>query len=137
MNTWRKSYSRTIEVGSEIIWSVLADVETWSKWNPGVIDVQMDGDFKTGNNFLMTLPGGEIIKSYLTVVIANKQFTDKTLVGFTTVIVEHSVEKITEDRTLVTYLAHVEGPDAQTVGEAVTGDFLDVLEGLETYVLSK
>lgn len=134
MTTWNTSYSRDIDATPHAIWTVLSDTATWTAWNDGVTSIQIEGPFASGTHFAMALPDGEIINSQLTSVVPEQHFVDETRLGEIVVRVTHRIEAISERLCRVTYAVEVQGPDAQAVGEAVSGDFPAVLEKLEVYV---
>ena len=137
MTTWNTSYSRDIDAPSHAIWAVLADTSTWTAWNDGVKSIQIEGPFASGTHFAMALPDGEIINSQLTSVVPGQHFVDETRLGDIVVRVTHRIEAVSGRLSRVTYAVDVQGPDAQAVGEAVSGDFPAVLEKLEVYVAQR
>jgi len=134
MNTWHTAYTRDIDAAPDAIWAVLADTSAWHLWNDGVKSIRLDGAFVTGGRFAMEMPDGDVLESTLTSVVPGRHFIDETRLGDIVVRVEHRIEALSAGSSRVTYAVDVDGPDAQAVGEAVSGDFPAVLEKLAAYV---
>ena len=135
MNTWHTAYTRDIGATPDAVWAVLADTAAWHLWNDGVKSIRLDGEFATGGRFAMEMPDGDVLESTLTSVVPGQQFVDETRLGDIVVRVAHRIDAVSAGSSRVTYAVDVDGPDAQAVGEAVSGDFPAVLEKLEAYVL--
>jgi hypothetical protein len=76
---WTKSYSKTVkglDVGQA--WKVWTDVNEWHTWQNDIAFAKLEGDFTTGNSFLLKPKGGPKVKIELIQVEANKVFTDLT-----------------------------------------------------------
>ena len=65
-------------ISKEQIYSFWADVKNWSKWNDEIASATLDGEFKEGNFFTLTLKNGQKVKIELLEVKKNKSFTDLT-----------------------------------------------------------
>jgi len=137
MTTWHTAYTRDIGAAPDAIWAVLADTSAWHLWNDGVESIRLDGAFATGSRFAMEMPDGDVLESTLTSVVPGQQFVDETRLGEIVVRVAHRIEAVSAGTSRVTYAVDVDGPDAQAVGEAVSGDFPAVLAQLEAYVLQR
>jgi len=131
------SHEESIETSASParVWSILADVPRWPRWNAGIDTIELHGPFATGTSFSMRLPGEDIpLRSVLLDVAAHERFVDETLVGDVRVVVSHEIVPMDINRTMIVYRTEVTGPDAADVGAAVTADFPDVLRELKRVV---
>ncbi|HTQ31715.1 MAG TPA: hypothetical protein VMI53_10950 [Opitutaceae bacterium] len=112
------------------IWALFRDVSGWKKWNAGIEQIEINGPFTTGTEFLMTPPGQETLMTRLIEVRENEGFVDETWVGELVVRVAHRIKRIDRQRTRVTYAVEASGPGCDEVGPAVSADFPDVLKAL-------
>ncbi|MFW0698265.1 SRPBCC family protein [Pantoea sp. R13S299] len=131
---WNKSYEHPISAKPDKIWQALKDTSSWKHWNPGVKSIALEGAFQAGTWFSMELPDGEMIRSKLIDVAAEKHFTDETLIGETLVKVEHRIEPSDQGQCQLVYAISTQGPDAQALGEGISADFPDVMAGLANYL---
>lgn len=130
--TWSRTFSATTTASPDTVWALWEDVALWPQWNEGIVAVVLDGPFATGTRFRMTVPGDETFTSTLRDVVPGQGFTDETVVGDVTVVVDHRVRPSNDGtrHAIVSYGATVTGPGAKDIGEMVTGDFGDVLAAL-------
>ena len=76
---WKRTYSViTKEVTKEQLWKLFADVNNWHTWDTGIEYAKMEGDFKTGNSFLLKPKGGPELNIKLLEVVEHKRFLDVT-----------------------------------------------------------
>ena len=127
---WHCEHSVETSASPEAIWQLFRDVGGWKAWNSGIEEISIAGPFVEGTQFLMKPPGQDAFTSQLICVLENERFDDETVVGDVRVVVEHRIQALAPGRTRITYAASVEGPDAEEIGAAVTGDFPDVLAAL-------
>ena len=120
-----------VEAPATAVWARFADVAGWKRWNAGVADCMLHGAFADGGEFDMRLPDGSEFRSRLFDVVEGRCFADETQVGEHRVRVWHRIDALDGARCRVAYQTEVEGPDAAGVGDAVTGDFGDVLAALK------
>lgn len=132
--TWKAAFERIVSADVDVIWAALSNVETWKAWNSGVSDVQIDGPFRAGSSFRMTLPDGPTLESKLVEVEAPRLFTDETWLDGTVVRVVHQVEAIRPGQSRVTFHVQAEGDNAEHFGPMASADFPDVLAGLGCFV---
>jgi len=128
---WLHESRIEVDAPAAAVWSRFADVAGWKRWNAGVADCVLHGAFADGASFGMRLPDGSEFASRLFDVVEGRCFADETQVGEHCVRVWHRIDPIDGARCRVAYQAEVEGPDAAGVGDAVTGDFGDVLAALK------
>lgn len=128
---WTHEESIEIDATPARIWSVLADVPGWKRWNAGIERIELHGPFITGTTFTMQPPGTDAFVSTLIAVEEQGGFTDETVIDETRVIVEHRIDALTPRTARVTYATRITGPEADVIGPEVTADFGDVLRGLK------
>ncbi len=128
---WHREHGIDTRADPVRIWALWSDVAGWPRWNAGVEKAVLNGPFADGSTFEMTVPGQSLLTSRLVDVRPNESFTDETVVGPVRVRVAHRIVPLSSDRIRITYVAEVEGDDAEAVGEAVSADFTKVLAGLK------
>lgn len=127
---WQRDYSIETSASPATIWPLWADVPGWAQWNAGIEAIELHGPFATGTRFTMKTPGQPAFTSTLRAVRENEWFEDETVIDDIRVVVSHRLEPLGSGRTRITYAAQVEGPGAEEVGPAVSGDFPEVLAAL-------
>lgn len=129
---WTHEESIEPTATSEQIWRLFSDVGGWTKWNSGIQNIELHGEFAVGTMFSMQLPAGEQFTSTLVKVEENKGFTDETVIDGTRVLVHHTIATLPSGNTKVIYNTEITGSNAVEFGPVVTGDFPDVLKALKT-----
>jgi carbon monoxide dehydrogenase subunit G len=127
---WSTQYSLEMAATPEAVWALFRDVPGWTRWNPGVEAIAMEGPFAAGTWFAMTVPGGDVIRTRIVEAREGELYVDETSVGELTIKVVHRIERLGPARSRVTYAVEAVGPGAEEVGPAVSADFPQVLEGL-------
>jgi hypothetical protein len=130
MTPWTHEESIETTASPARVWSLLADVAGWKRWNAGIERIEIHGPFVAGTKFSMQPPGQEPFESTLISVTENGGFTDETVVGDTRVLVHHRIEARPSGGARVVYRTEITGPDAAEFGPFVTADFPQVLAGL-------
>jgi hypothetical protein len=129
-SVWEIEHCIETNASPEVIWALFKDVLGWKRWNSGIEEIEMPGDFVAGTFFLMKPPGQEPLKSRLLEVTENAGFLDETCVGDLKVYVDHRITEIAPGRTKVTYSLEAFGPSCDEIGPLVSADFPDVLKAL-------
>lgn len=76
---WSQSYSKRVSgVGVERIWAVWTDVNQWHTWHTDIEYARIEGEFKTGNTFVLKPKGGPKVVIEITQAEPFKTFTDLT-----------------------------------------------------------
>ncbi|KEZ07730.1 hypothetical protein GQ57_01260 [Burkholderia sp. MSh2] len=129
----------SIEVAGECaatpaqVYSILAEPQRWSEWNPGVLRIEMHGPFQSGTTAVMVLPDSTTLPFRFEWVEADRGFEDVTEVpdAGAVVRVRHELSPI-ELGTRITYRCEIDGPEqiAGELGAAITSDFADVIAAL-------
>ncbi|MDR2099474.1 MAG: hypothetical protein LBP40_01435 [Campylobacteraceae bacterium] len=93
-----KSYTFTTkEVSQDEIWKLVSDVDNWQSWDKSVDESNIEGDFESGNSFLLKPKGAGRIRIYLDEVIPNSYYRDITKFPFAKMYGEHWYENSDED----------------------------------------
>jgi hypothetical protein len=133
---WTATHSRATTARPDTIFALFKDVATWPAWNAGLDRMALDGPFATGTTTTMFIAGQDPLVARLIWVEEDRGFEDETPVPDAGVVVRvrHSLDPLPQGGTLITYVATIDGPAADTVGPglgaAITADFPDVLEAL-------
>ncbi len=128
---WKNEKSIETTATPEQIWKLFSDVCGWKKWNAGIDNIKLNGEFAKGSTFFMQPPGEEGFYSTLVDVKKNKRFTDETVIDNTRVLVHHIITRLPSGNTKITYSTEISGPNAEEFGQIVTGDFQEVLTALK------
>lgn len=127
---WEYEFAVETTASVEAVWKVWSDVEAWPEWNAGVEKIRIDGPFAAGTRFVMTPPGEDGIELRLADVRVNEGFTDIMDGGDVVVTTVHRLERLAGGGARVVYRTEIEGPGAEDIGPAITGDFPEVLAAL-------
>ncbi len=133
---WTIEYDATSPASGDRLFTVLADVEHWHEWNPGVARAELHGPFAAGTSAVMVMPDGEELAFTLLDVQPGRGFVDETPLPDlgVTVRVGHWLEPARQGGTRIVYRCEVDGPRAEelgaVVGPQVSGDFPQVIEAL-------
>lgn len=130
---WSTESTLETEATSRQIWEAWADVSRWPEWNPDLAHAELSGAFEAGSSITMTPKDGEAVELLIAEARPPESFVDEARLGETVVRTIHRVESV-GDRRRVLYRMEITGPDAETIGPAISGDFPDVLAGLVAHV---
>jgi len=128
---WNHEESIETTATLERIWKLFTDVAGWKKWNAGIENIELHGEFTKGATFFMRPPGDAGFTSTLVDVKENREFTDETVIGDTKVLVHHRITPLSSGKTRSTYSTEITGSEAEEFGPMVRGDFPDVLKSLK------
>lgn len=130
---WVAEVAKECAASPAQVFEVLAEPETWSEWNDGVLRIEMHGPFATDTTAVMVLPDSTALPFRFAWVEPDKGFEDVTEVADAGVVVRvrHELSP-TDGGTRITYRCEVDGPAdaAREVGAAVTADFDEVIAAL-------
>ena len=129
-SVWEVEHCIETNASPEVIWALFKDVPGWKRWNSGIEEIEMTGEFEAGTFFLMKPPGQDSLKSRLIEVTENAGFLDETCVGDLKIYVDHRITRIASGRTKITYSLEAFGPSCDEIGPLVSADFPDVLKAL-------
>jgi uncharacterized protein YndB with AHSA1/START domain len=133
---WAIEYAGTTSASNDRVHAILADVDRWHEWNPGVRRAELHGPFAAGTPALMVLPDGEELPFLIASVEPNHGYVDETPVPDADVLVRvhHRLEPLEAGGTRIVYRCEIEGPGAEElgpiVGPQVSGDFPEVIASL-------
>jgi uncharacterized protein YndB with AHSA1/START domain len=131
---WSTEHSIETNATPERIWRLWADVARWPEWNADIEHIELVGPFAPGSRIVMTPSGQEAIELQVAEAVEPELFVDEADFGDVTVRTIHRVQRVTDDRSRVTYRMEITGPRADKVGPQIgpeiSGDFLQTLAAL-------
>lgn len=99
----QKTYSQTTtEISREKIWQLMSDVNQWKTWDESIDDASLDGEFKTGSQFMLKPKGGPKVRIRLTDVRPDGYFKDQTSFPLAKMHGEHWYEETPEGLKITT-----------------------------------
>jgi Polyketide cyclase / dehydrase and lipid transport len=137
---WTHEHTVETAVTAEAIWSVLRDIDNWTRWDTSMDEVSIQGPFQVGTQVLMTPKGQEPIRSIITGIRENEYYADETAFGEVTLSFSHTLTGLPGGGTRVTHRLEITGPTADEVGPqlgpAITEDFPEAMRALLAHAWS-
>jgi Polyketide cyclase / dehydrase and lipid transport len=131
------NHARSLETSAmpERVWRIWSDTSTWSRWNPDVISISLEGAFASGTTGTMTTRAGGTHSIELEDVQAARTFTIRTSPAplstfhfMCEVAPANDGSRITQGVTMTGLLG---GLMSAMMGERVAAGFEAILEGLK------
>ncbi|MFI5782450.1 hypothetical protein [Nocardia sp. NPDC051570] len=101
------------------VWALWADVNGWTSWNSGVKASRLNGNFKTGSTFDLTLQDGLTAVGTITEISQGEGFTDETPMTFGLIRNDHRM-RMFGDLVVITHRVEAD-VEAEAVAEFGTG----------------
>jgi Polyketide cyclase / dehydrase and lipid transport len=127
---WTAEHAVETSATQEQIWQAWRDVPRWPEWNHDLERAELSGPFAAGSTIMMRPHGDEPIELLIADAREPELFVDEARLGATVVRTIHRVEAGHDGRRRVVYRMEIDGPDGETIGPAISGDFPEVLAGL-------
>jgi uncharacterized protein YndB with AHSA1/START domain len=131
---WAYQENVDTDASPAAVWRFWADVTQWPRWNSGVAQAHIDGEFAAGSVVEMKLPDGDSVRLVLAEVVVDERFVDVVDLGEVLVRTIHALQPQPDGRTRIHYRTEITGPGADQlapqIGPAITGDFPEVLAAL-------
>lgn len=120
---WIKSHTTKVRgLTAAKVWKVWSNVNQWSTWQRDLDYAKLEGEFKTGNTFLLKPKGGPRVRIHLLEAVPNRGFIDLTRFPMARMYGSHQFEERDGELELTTTIS-MEGPLAflwrKIVGEGV------------------
>ncbi|GAB1640059.1 hypothetical protein [Krasilnikovia sp. MM14-A1259] len=100
----------TTDVPAAAFFERWADVATWPQWNTDTEWVRLDGPFRTGTTGRLKPKGGPATKFVITSLVAEREFTDVSLLLGARLTFQHLVTEDSRGRTVVAVQVTITGP---------------------------
>ncbi|WP_371482473.1 SRPBCC family protein [Kitasatospora sp. NBC_00315] len=137
---WSHEYSAETSATPRAVWSVLRDLDGWTRWDTSMETVSLQGPFEVGSKVSMTPKGQDPIVSVITGVRENEYYADETEFGGVTLGFSHTLTPLPDGGTLVVHRLEITGPEADAlgpeVGPAITEDFPEAMAGLLAHAVA-
>jgi pimeloyl-ACP methyl ester carboxylesterase len=133
-NTWTTEHSVETTASPAWIWRLWSDVPTWGDWNGDIERIEISGPFAPGSTIAMTPVGQETVELRIAEASEPELFVDEANLGDVVVRTIHRVDRLDDERSLVTYRMEISGPAADRIGPElgpeISGDFPETLAAL-------
>jgi hypothetical protein len=131
---WTTEYSQETTASPESIWRIWSDVQRWGDWNGDIERITISGPFAAGSTIAMTPVGQDTVELRIAEVSEPNLFVDEADLGNVVVRTFHRVDRLDDERNLVTYRMEISGPAADEIGPElgpeISGDFPETLAAL-------
>jgi hypothetical protein len=87
-----------------------ADMATWPEWNTDTEWVRLDGPFTAGSTGVLKPKGGPKVKFVIATLVADREFTDVSLLAGARLTFRHLIEPLPEGGSTVRVTVTVAGP---------------------------
>jgi Polyketide cyclase / dehydrase and lipid transport len=131
---WTAEHSLETTASAESIWRVWSDVPSWGDWNGDIERITLSGPFDVGSTIAMTPVGQETVKLRIAEASEPTLFVDEADLGDVLIRTVHRIDRLNDERSLVTYRMEISGPAADEtgpeLGPQISGDFPETLAAL-------
>lgn len=112
------SFMTQINASKEEIWDYYADIQKWYVWESDLINITLDGGFKTGSKGIMELEGMPPMEYHLTSVQEYQEFWDKTDTPVGSIYFGHEITVHNDESVHIRHTVRLEtdSADDQKVG---------------------
>ena len=87
-----------------------ADMATWPEWNTDTEWVRLDGPFTAGSTGVLKPKGGPKVKFVIATLVADREFTDVSLLAGARLTFRHLIEPLPEGGSTVRVTVTLAGP---------------------------
>jgi hypothetical protein len=134
---WTHEHTAESALAPEVIWTVLADVDNWARWDTSMESVKLLGPFAVGAAVTMTPRGQDPITSVITAITENEFYADETDLGDVMLRFSHALTRLPDGGTRIVHRLAITGPKADEIGPelgpAITEDFPEAMQALLSY----
>jgi uncharacterized protein YndB with AHSA1/START domain len=132
---WSHEYAVETSIAPASVWAVLADVNSWARWDTSMEWVRLDGDLAVGSTVRMKpLDQDEAISSTIVAVEPERRYADRTRFGGVVLDFSHALLPTGDGGTRVVHRLEISGEDADRVGPElgpqITADFPEAMAAL-------
>jgi hypothetical protein len=131
---WTAEHSVETSASPEAIWRLWSDVAGWPDWNDDIERIEISGAFAVGSIISMTPIGQDPVELRVAEVSEPDLFIDEADLGDVIVRTAHRIDRLDDDRSLVTYRMEITGPKADSIGPKlgpeISSDFPETLSAL-------
>ncbi|MFI6980442.1 SRPBCC family protein [Embleya sp. NPDC050154] len=131
---WIQEHTVDTGIGADAIWRVLADVDSWARWDTSMEAVSLEGPFEVGGHVSMTPTGQQPIRPLIVAIEENARYADETGTDGLRLRFGHTLTRLPTGGTRVVHRREITDPDADRVGPepgaAITADFPKAMAAL-------
>jgi uncharacterized protein YndB with AHSA1/START domain len=107
---WKTAHTELTSASPDAIWDVIADLDHWPSWNPGIRGAHPEGPVQAGTSGRLTVPNG--MSRHFTVLEAKPRASLAVGVSWPGVRqrFQYAIDPIRDDGARVTMVATMDGP---------------------------
>jgi uncharacterized protein YndB with AHSA1/START domain len=106
---WDFEHSLEAPVPRERVWSLWTDIESWSRWNPGVVRAELDGPFAEGATGSVRAAGGPASKLQVLTVEPERRFVTEASERLMRLRFEHELGDSADGQLRITHRVQMTG----------------------------
>jgi hypothetical protein len=116
---WSTEFTIATPAPPPAVWRLLADVDSWPRWNRAVGSVELDGPFAAGTAGRLTPPAQEPLPFRLVEVDPERGYVSETAIADTvTLRAENSITALDDGGSRIELRVRLTGPAADYFGES-------------------
>jgi uncharacterized protein YndB with AHSA1/START domain len=116
---WSTEFTIDTTTPPSAVWRLLADVDSWPRWNGAVGQVELDGPFAAGTTGRLTPPAQESLPFRLVEVDPERGYVSETAIADTvTLRAENSITAVGDGGSRIRLRVRLTGPAADYFGES-------------------
>ena len=133
METDIYTYSHSIKTRASktSIWALWSNPSSWSRWDPALEEVKLDGPFEPGTSGTMSVKNQGTLTFTLTDVRPFESFSDESEIPGALIRFSHHIQ--TDGSTqIITHSVEIDGPRdvTQAIGEKISQDIPETMNRL-------
>jgi hypothetical protein len=127
------SHTDSTTVSSDKIWQVWTDVPNWKRWDKGLKEAFLDGEFTVGTKGKLIPDKGPKSKFVISELVPNQSYTFKTKIPFGWLIIKRTLE-VKEGKTFFTHDVQFTGFLKKILGNKLGKNYRAMLPSVLTEI---
>jgi hypothetical protein len=127
------SHTDSTVASGDKIWQVWTDVPNWKKWDKGLKEAVLEGEFIVGTKGKLIPDKGPKSKFIISEIVPNESYTFKTKIPFGWLIIKRTLE-VREGKTLFTHDVQFTGFLKKVLGNKLGKNYRAMLPSVLTEI---